>query len=65
MVHNKHVLFDRHRKKKKGKMLESDQPSGSTSQIPTLMITTVGQLDNFDPKKNIWSDILKDSNNSP
>ena len=34
-------------------MSESDQPRGSTRQIPTL-ITTFGQLDNFDPNKEHW-----------
>lgn len=35
-------------------MPESDQPGGSTPQIPTQMTTTVGQLDNFDPSKENW-----------
>ena len=32
-------------------MSEFDQPGGATSQIPTQMTTTVGQLDNFDPNE--------------
>ena len=35
-------------------MSESGQPGGATSQIPTQMTTTVGQLDNFDPNKEHW-----------
>ena len=35
-------------------MSESDQPGGSTSQIPTQMTTTAGQLDNFDRNKEHW-----------
>ena len=35
-------------------MSESGQPGGATSQIPSQMTTTVGQLDNFDPNKEHW-----------
>ena len=35
-------------------MTESGQPGGATSQIPTQMTTTAGQLDNFDPNKEHW-----------
>ena len=45
------MLFDRQQKKKR---TMSDQPGGSTSQTPTQMTTTVGQLDNFDPHKEHW-----------
>ena len=49
VVHNKHVLFDPQQRQQK--KCQSDQPDGSTQQIPIQMTTTVGQLDNFDPNK--------------